>query len=52
MVTLKGCNDRLDKSISHHLGSNMSAIELNILCTFVWRVGCFDAQNRETLLYK
>ena len=38
--------------VSHHLRSLLGAIELTILCAFVCRVGYFDAQIRETLLYK
>ena len=38
--------------ISYHLRSLLGAIELTVLCAFVWWVGEFDAQIRETLLYK
>ena len=38
--------------LSHHLQSLLGAIELIILCAFVCRVGYFDAQIKETLLYK
>ena len=38
--------------ISHDMGLLMGAIELSVLCTFICRVGYFDAQIRETLLYK
>jgi hypothetical protein len=54
----KKCNDRWDAVIgqigvvSHHLQSLLGAIELTTLCAFIYRVGYFDAQIRETLLYK
>ena len=38
--------------ISHHLGSLSGAIELIVLCAFVIKVGYFDTQIRETVLYK
>ena len=38
--------------VSHPLGLFMGAIELDVLCTFICRVGYFDAQIRETLLYQ
>jgi hypothetical protein len=58
LVAPKGHNDRPDEVIlwigliSHHLGSFLGVIELIILCAFVCRVRYFDAQIRETLLYK
>ena len=36
--------------VSDHLQSLLGVIELAILCAFVCRVRCFDAQIRETLL--
>ena len=54
----KGCNDRWDVVIgwigvvSHHSQSLLDAIGLSILCTFICRVGYFDAQIRNTLVYK
>jgi hypothetical protein len=38
--------------VSYHLQSLLGVIELTILCAFVCKVGYFDAQIRETLLYK
>ena len=38
--------------VSHHLRSLLGVIELIISCAFICRVGYFDAQSRETLLYK
>jgi hypothetical protein len=38
--------------VSHHLRSFLGAIELTTLCAFVCGVQYFDAQTRETLLYK
>ena len=38
--------------IPHNLRSLLGAIELIVLCVFVCRVGYFDAQIRETLVYK
>ena len=38
--------------VSHHLRSLLDAIELTVLCASVCRVRYFDAQIRETLLYK
>ena len=38
--------------ILHHLGTLLGAIELAILRAFVCKVGYFDAQIKETLLYK
>ena len=38
--------------VSHHLESLSGVIELTVLCAFVFKVGYFDAQIRETLLYK
>jgi hypothetical protein len=38
--------------VSHHLRSLLGAMELIILCEFINKVGYFDAQIRETLLYK
>ena len=35
--------------VSHHLQSFLGAIELTVLWAFVCKVGCFDAQIRETL---
>ena len=37
---------------SHDLRSLLDAIELIVLCAFVCKVGYYDAQIRETLLYK
>ena len=57
MVSQKGCTDRPHVAIgwigplSHHLGSLLGDIELNVLCAFVCRVGYFDTQIKETLLY-
>ena len=54
----KGCKGRSNAVIgqrdhvSHHLGSLLGAIELTVLCAIVCKVGYFDAQIRETLLYK
>ena len=58
VVAQKGCSDKLDAVIgqigrvSHHLESLLGAFESIILCAFVCRVGYFNAQIRETLLYK
>ena len=58
VVARKGCNDRWDAMIGqigvipHNLRSLLGAIELIVLCVFVCRVGYFDAQIRETLVYK
>ena len=38
--------------VLHHLRSLLGAIELYVLYAFVCRVGYFDSQIRETLLYK
>ena len=38
--------------VSHHLESLLGAIELTILCAFICIVGYFDAQLRETVVYK
>ena len=38
--------------VSHHLRSLMGVIELTVLCAFVCKVRYFNAQIRETLLYK
>ena len=38
--------------VSQHLRSFLGAIELTVLCAFVSQVNYFDAQIRETLLYK
>ena len=38
--------------VSHHLPSLLGAIELIALNAFVCTIGYFDAQTRETLLYK
>ena len=54
----EGCSDSLDAVIGwlghllHHLRSLLGAIEVTVLCAFVCRVRCYDAQIRETLLYK
>ena len=54
MVSCKGCNDKSDAMIgkigyvSHHLGSLADAIELTILCAFVFKIGYFDAQIRDS----
>jgi hypothetical protein len=37
--------------VSRHLGSLLGVIRLTILCAFVRKVGHFDAQIKETLLY-
>jgi hypothetical protein len=42
----------LDSHVSYLSRSLSSAIELIVLCAFVCGVGYFDAQIRETLLYK
>ena len=39
-------------AVSHHLWSLLGAIELTILCAFVYKAWYFDAQIRETLQYK
>ena len=58
LVGQKGCSVRLDvvfgriTLVSHHLGLLLGVIKLTILCAFVCKVGYFDAQIRETLLYK
>ena len=49
---LKGCNDWPDRCCFTPLAITFGAIELTILCVFVCKVGCFDAQIKETLLYK
>ena len=38
--------------VSHHLQSLLGAIELTVLCASVHRARYFDAQIKETLLYK
>ena len=38
--------------VSQHLESILGAIELTISRAFINKVGYFDAQIRETLLYK
>ena len=38
--------------VSHHLQPLLGAMELIILCAFISKVYYFDAQIRETLLYK
>ena len=38
--------------ISCHMQLILSAMELTILCAFICKIGYFDAQVRETLLYK
>jgi hypothetical protein len=54
----KKCYDRPDVVIgqrglvSHHLESLLNVIEYNVLCAFVSIASYFDAQIRETLLYK
>ena len=53
VVAGKGCSGwALIGHVSHHLGSILGAIELTVLCAFICTVGYFDAQIRETLLYK
>ena len=42
----------LDRSCFTPLGITFGCIELTVLCTLLCRVRCFDAQIRETLLYK
>ena len=39
-------------AISYQWQSLLGAIALTVLCAFQCRVGYFDAQIRETLLYK
>jgi len=57
-VVQKGCCDMPDAVIGwigrlpRHLGSLLGVIELTIFYEFVCRVGYFDAQIKETLLYK
>ena len=46
----KGCNDKWDAIVSHHLQSLLGVIELTVLCAFVCKVGYIDAQIEETLL--
>jgi hypothetical protein len=36
---------------SHHLGLLLGASKLIILCAFICKVGYYDAQIRETILY-
>ena len=38
--------------VSHHLGSLCECHRVNILCAFVCKGSYFDAQIRETLIYK
>ena len=38
--------------VLHHLQSLLSAIELPISCAFVCKVGHFNAQIRESILYE
>lgn len=58
VVGRKECNDKWDgvigwiSVVKQHLQSLFNVIELSILCAFVCKVECFDAQIRETLLYK
>jgi len=53
VLASKGCRDWLDSSrFTPFAIIWMGAIELIILCAFVYKVGYFDAQIRETLLYK
>ena len=58
VVAQKGCSDRPGAMIgrighvSHHLGSLLDTIELTVLCAFLCKVRYFDAQIRETLMYK
>ena len=58
VVASKGCSDRWDAVIgqigvvSYHLRSLLGVVKLTILCAFLCKVGYFDAQLRETLLYK
>jgi hypothetical protein len=58
VVACKGCSDRWDVVlgqigvVSHHLRLLLGGIGLTVLCAFVCKVGCFDAQIRETLVYK
>jgi hypothetical protein len=49
---LKGCNDWQDRCCFTPIAITFGAIELTVLCAFVCKVGYFDAQIRETLLYK
>ena len=57
-VIQKGCCDIPDAMIGwigrfpRHLGSLLGAIEQPFSMGFVCRVGCFDAQIREIILYK
>jgi hypothetical protein len=39
-------------AISYQWQSLLGIIELTVLCAFQCKVGNFDAQTRETLLYK
>ena len=58
LVAPKGCSYRLDAVIgrtglaSHHLESLLGVIDLIVLCAFMCKVKYYDAQIRETLLYK
>ena len=38
--------------VSHHLRLPWGVIELTVLCTYACKVGYFDAQIMETLMYK
>ena len=38
--------------ISYHMQLILSVMELTILCAFICKIRYFDAQVRETLLYK
>jgi hypothetical protein len=38
--------------VLHHLQSLLSVVEQTILCAFVCKVGHFDAQIRERILYE
>ena len=58
VVVQKEYNDRSDALIGwighvlHCLESLLDVIELTIVCTFMCREGYFDAQIRDTLLYR
>ena len=38
--------------VSYYLQSLLSAFELTVLCAYICRVGNFDTQHDETLVYK
>ena len=57
-AALKGCNDKLDAVICQiglvpqHLRSLLDVIEWTVLCTFVCKVGYFEAIQIGRLYYK